>query len=223
MSKYLRFWSLVIYALMVACGDAGTETGARPDTGAVPGVDLCQNTCPFADDGECDDGGPGALFAECTLGTDCGDCGPRSRGAGGDAGASDVGRPDVGELDATPALCSGPSSLDRCILLTPDECSSYSTCRRASEPRCLNDMALPPCFSLRPASCRSNLQCQFTPDGSGGGICTEVYACDATDQGSCESNRYCVWAQECDDGDGPLACSGIHDMALCERVGCDWM
>ncbi|MEM1413995.1 MAG: hypothetical protein AAGH15_03805 [Myxococcota bacterium] len=38
---------------------------------------LCSNTCEFANDGECDDGGAGAMFDVCELGTDCNDCGPR--------------------------------------------------------------------------------------------------------------------------------------------------
>ena len=65
-----------------------------------PGVDrLCTNTCDrdlpgnwaaypsagnwhnqtavYADDGDCDDGGPGAEFWHCELGTDCYDCGAR--------------------------------------------------------------------------------------------------------------------------------------------------
>ena len=38
----------------------------------------CSNTCNYASDGDCDDGGPGAEFADCSLGTDCVDCGFRS-------------------------------------------------------------------------------------------------------------------------------------------------
>ena len=38
---------------------------------------ACENTCATANDGECDDGGPGHLYALCPLGTDCNDCGPR--------------------------------------------------------------------------------------------------------------------------------------------------
>lgn len=38
---------------------------------------LCTNTCRFAHDGDCDDGGPGADFDLCEYGTDCADCGPR--------------------------------------------------------------------------------------------------------------------------------------------------
>lgn len=37
----------------------------------------CTNTCRSANDGECDDGGPGSLYSVCALGTDCSDCGPR--------------------------------------------------------------------------------------------------------------------------------------------------
>ena len=38
---------------------------------------ACTNDCATANDGECDDGGPGALYDLCGLGTDCNDCGPR--------------------------------------------------------------------------------------------------------------------------------------------------
>ena len=43
----------------------------------------CFNTCLFASDGECEDGGPGdesAFIIWCDLGTDCQDCGPRPPG-----------------------------------------------------------------------------------------------------------------------------------------------
>ena len=38
------------------------------------GQGLCENSCPLASDGACDDGGPGALFTDCPYGTDCTDC-----------------------------------------------------------------------------------------------------------------------------------------------------
>jgi len=50
--------------------------------------DICANTCNYASDGDCDDGGPGSEFqfgssnmlsAACALGSDCVDCGPRVR------------------------------------------------------------------------------------------------------------------------------------------------
>lgn len=45
---------------------------------APPGNDdMCGNTCNFASDSECDDGGPGSDYAICTFGSDCEDCGDR--------------------------------------------------------------------------------------------------------------------------------------------------
>jgi len=38
----------------------------------------CGNICAHPADGECDDGGPGAEYSECFLGSDCQDCGSRS-------------------------------------------------------------------------------------------------------------------------------------------------
>ena len=44
-----------------------------------PPLRLCDNTCQYPFDYTvCDDGGPGADFALCALGTDCNDCGPRT-------------------------------------------------------------------------------------------------------------------------------------------------
>lgn len=41
--------------------------------------ELCSDTCPFNNDGTCDDGGEGAVYNLCDEGTDCADCGPRER------------------------------------------------------------------------------------------------------------------------------------------------
>jgi serine/threonine protein kinase len=38
---------------------------------------TCTQTCMYASDGACDDGGPGAKYSYCSLSTDCTDCGPR--------------------------------------------------------------------------------------------------------------------------------------------------
>ncbi len=40
-------------------------------------TEKCDNTCTWANDGTCDDGGSGSSFSVCDLGTDCADCGPR--------------------------------------------------------------------------------------------------------------------------------------------------
>jgi hypothetical protein len=43
---------------------------------------LCEDTCTYAGDQACDDGGPNSEFDICALGTDCSDCGPRLDGDG---------------------------------------------------------------------------------------------------------------------------------------------
>jgi hypothetical protein len=58
----------------VCAGDRGAADEEPPPPRAIP---VCADTCETAWDGECDDGGPGALYAVCDLGTDCGDCGER--------------------------------------------------------------------------------------------------------------------------------------------------
>lgn len=39
------------------------------------GSHQCDDTCFYHEDGNCDDGGRGAEFHECALGSDCTDCG----------------------------------------------------------------------------------------------------------------------------------------------------
>ncbi len=70
---------------------ADPDDGDDDPTGAdsVPDGPSCEDTCPYANDGECDDGGPGSEYSVCGFGTDCGDCG--SRGGGGDDPGSDDG------------------------------------------------------------------------------------------------------------------------------------
>ena len=45
--------------------------GSAPPSSSPAG---CTNTCTHANDGDCDDGGPGAEYSACNPGTDCNDC-----------------------------------------------------------------------------------------------------------------------------------------------------
>lgn len=42
-----------------------------------PGREVCADTCAYASDSDCDDGGPGAEFEICPYASDCADCGSR--------------------------------------------------------------------------------------------------------------------------------------------------
>lgn len=79
---------------LVGCGSsggtrAGGDAGSGPrDSGTVaPGTDagmmstgtICEETCTYSMDMECDDGAAGSTTSACAFGTDCADCGPRNR------------------------------------------------------------------------------------------------------------------------------------------------
>ena len=62
--------------------DEETTTGGGDGAGGsttttIPTASLCTESCYYSQDGDCDDGGSGAEFTACTLGTDCTDCGTR--------------------------------------------------------------------------------------------------------------------------------------------------
>ncbi len=64
------------------------EAGASSDTLVFPyrvdqaQVLVCDDECPYANDGQCDDGGSGSVLDVCAWGTDCSDCGRRVRAEG---------------------------------------------------------------------------------------------------------------------------------------------
>jgi hypothetical protein len=69
---------------LVGCNCWGCCTvGPSPPSSplAPPELEGCGDSCHFAADGYCDDGGQGAQYTDCGLGTDCMDCGQRSMDA----------------------------------------------------------------------------------------------------------------------------------------------
>ena len=65
---------------LLADSVAALQAAAPPPPPLNPfGTPICSNTCGVALDHECDDGGPGAEFRMCALGTDCTDCGGSGR------------------------------------------------------------------------------------------------------------------------------------------------
>ena len=59
-----------------ACGELTCQDDGET-VDCIGGATSCTNTCTYASDGDCDDGGPGSDYSLCTLGTDCDDCGAR--------------------------------------------------------------------------------------------------------------------------------------------------
>ena len=67
-------------------GRKGARCSATPIVPTPGPPPACPNTCiggtNFGNDGECDDGGPGAKYSACAFGTDCEDCKKVSRNYG---------------------------------------------------------------------------------------------------------------------------------------------
>ena len=68
-------------AALPGCGGSHRRGGGGDDddTSNEP---LCSESCTYAGDGDCDDGGDGSSYSVCDLGTDCTDCGVRNGGGG---------------------------------------------------------------------------------------------------------------------------------------------
>ena len=60
----------------------GQTAAASPSPSPPPPSGTCTNTCGWASDNACDDGGGGASYSLCSYGSDCIDCGPRGISSG---------------------------------------------------------------------------------------------------------------------------------------------
>ncbi len=144
----------------------------------------CDNTCEFAFDGDCDDGGPGSDFSSCELGTDCADCGardvdeqpePPDCSDDGICNAEcpiDPADPDCGDVEFCENfdLCcdgDGVCDLARCPEQTDSDCTNLHFCDRldvccADDGRCDSDEF--PCPETDP-------DCEEPPGAADVGVC----------------------------------------------------
>jgi hypothetical protein len=115
-------------------------------TSAAPVASACFDTCNYASDGMCDDGGPGAEYSLCSLDTDCADC----------DGASSGRRLEQEAKEAMPSA-SGPPR--RRLLYASDAHRDYWSANRAADvtvllPGSCHALACNPCpMHARPPAC----------------------------------------------------------------------
>jgi hypothetical protein len=90
-------------ALGTDCTDCGERFPPPPPVAAQPSrqTTSCSDTCKFARDGVCNDGGPGTAYFDCDPGTDCTDCGAYPRTS----------------LEATASGATRPSPSDQAVQL----------------------------------------------------------------------------------------------------------
>lgn len=175
-------------------GDADGDEDADGDSGGA-----CDDSCPTAFDGECDDGGEGALYDICTLGTDCADCGPRGPGSDGDGGDGGGCVPDCAGRECGDDGCGGTcgggcangQSCANGVCSGPDctpsggDCSAGQACCMAPALQACwrsDDWAGAACCILDGQPCGDDV-----PMDESGGLCCSGLACIGY-------------------GDGPLLC-----------------
>lgn len=78
----VTLWDGASYYVAIKASDGSNESGYSNIEVFTIIADqasdsLCSDTCLYAGDGVCDDGGDGAEYSVCTLGSDCSDCGDR--------------------------------------------------------------------------------------------------------------------------------------------------
>ncbi|MGD2109828.1 MAG: hypothetical protein PVI86_10585 [Phycisphaerae bacterium] len=142
--------TLIIILAVVPFAEAGFENASArlgDELWADPacrGLDEdtpgCTDTCQFAFDGTCDDGGPGSSYSLCELGTDCSDCGPRGEGDTGSSAECGDGICDgpAGEMTSCPEDCPNECGDDICNLTAgekqscPQDCPEVDCCAQTN-------------------------------------------------------------------------------------------
>ena len=172
-------------------GSTGAGSGTAGASGsAASGGAVCDDTCTYANDGTCDDGGAGAAYSLCDLGSDCGDCGSRT-------GGSSTSGSSAGTSSGSAATSGGAVCDDTCSYANDGTCddggtgSAYSLCDLGSD-----------C-----GDCGSR-----TGSSSSSSSSNSSSASSSASQGSATCEDSCQWANDgvCDDG-GTGSTYGVCD------------
>ncbi len=183
----------------------------------VPG---CINTCEFARDGTCDDGGPDSETSFCPVGTDCADCGPRDEsdyenepGCNNTCAFNFDGICDDSAPDAATGNCDFGTDCADCgrrdIDEPPPSCEDDGICNE----ECSIDDRDPDCDG--DDFCRIHDICC-----DGDGICDLVRCPDRNDDSDCTNLEFCDRLDMCCPDDGVCDVDCPTDDEDC-GPGCD--
>ena len=146
---------------------------------------ACSDSCTFAQDGDCDDGGSGSEFAICEEGTDCTDC------------SRDQLPPAVPSSPSPPPRCD-----DSCWLSSDGDCddggpgSEFSICGGGTDCQDCGLPTTPPSLPLPPPA---------EPGGSSDGTMTCLNTCGARSDNECDDGgsgsefSLCALGTDCED------------------------
>ena len=138
-----------------------------------PSSSACLNASSGRADGYCDDGGPGAEFAICPLGTDCTDCGPRGAPPSPPLPPPPVRSPPP-EGSTTDVACSSSLAADTSV----DACQSWCSFSTAAGSTVASNCAYCACRAC--AVCMPMPPPPAAPPGSPNELVTLRYAVRAS-------------------------------------------
>ena len=111
------------------CYDHWSVSGLAGCDGALSDP-RCEDECEYSADGDCDDGGDGAEYVACSIGTDCTDCGTRTQ-------SWLTGCPSV--------ACDHPHLMPWCLVRTP--CDFDGRIGTSAWAYCTDSLPSPPAAS----------------------------------------------------------------------------
>lgn len=123
-----------------AAADIAEQVWADPACRSGEDRPGCTDTCQYAFDDVCDDGGPGSQYSVCEQGTDCSDCGPREPADDSDTDTPAATCGDgicdsaAGEMTSCPEDCPNNCGDEICnltageLLSCPQDCPEEQCC-----------------------------------------------------------------------------------------------
>lgn len=158
--------SLGLIALASECDAKQTGTPDNNADGGPPEMSmLCDDSCPFASDGTCSDGGEGSTFPTCAFGTDCSDCGTRETPPPSNMCTPSCSGKECGS-DGCGGSC-GTCSEGSCNADGQCDSGSVGECDPSAGAFCEGDQ-LVTCMAVDSTATRVSRRCQ---DGCSGGEC----------------------------------------------------
>lgn len=190
----------------------------------------CFDTCGYASDGDCDDGGSGSEYSACTRGTDCTDCGVRARLKSPPPSAQSTppplptptfaaGSPNPLPPPRPPGATVSTMCSDSCWYASDNDCddggsgSEFSACTFGADctdcgPRTQTFEALPPPLPSPPPLPPPNPSPPFT--GTCSNTCTYANDNDCDDGGAGSEYSICQLNTDCADcGIGSVVSGGL--------------
>ena len=151
---------------------------------------MCSDTCSYAGDEDCDDGGPGSHYSMCAFGSDCTDCGPRC-----DHGGNALGHPSYCSEACPCGHGEGDCDNDA-------QCTGGATCTDNIGATYGWSPGIDVCLVPTHAPTRAPTPCDHGGNALGHpSYCSEACPCEH-EEGDCDNDAQCTGGTTCTDNIG---------------------